>query len=139
MSMNNGFVFEEFMAEIIFLHCCDIFPEDVEFQCEDMSGTIDDTHNGTDAIIQGVRVDWATSLVHKDFYRQVRAESYDGWIVTFGIRTGNCHGRFPQPVVVVALDYSPRQVARYMGAIKRALRAHVADIYNAIMDVGNMS
>ena len=99
-----------------------------------------DVLEGTDAIIEGIRVDFTTAFYAKD--NMVAYESESIFIkygdIKFGIRTGNSHHgftKFDVPVVVVGLDCANSFYKTYVDQIHKTIESKMEEILDTISDV----
>ena len=93
-----------------------------------------DLYEGTDCIVDGIRVDTTYAFSTKDHMHLVRY--YEGLDMYMGIRTGNCHCKFDEPVVVVGNNYTDEYVRGYILPNLYSKTKNMAEnIFDAIFDL----
>ena len=108
---------------------------------ESRIGSLTDKHEGTDFVLNDVRIDTTLQFSNKDFMpfiyeTKIPATPYENF--TMGIRIGNSHNgytEFPKPVVVIGLDMTPHEYKVWENVIEDNLTRYADDIIITITDV----
>lgn len=73
----------------------------------DVTGTVLDKYQGTDAVLGKMRVDYTVNFSHKNYIDRkfsIPSIKLGNTVVKFAIRLGNSHAKFQVPVMVVGCD-----------------------------------
>lgn len=93
-----------------------------------------DLHYGTDVIVDGIPVDVTCCFSRKkDVIKLSNTIDVKGQTIYFGIRTGNSHITFPNPVVVVGID----EDMHYLNTFMENICDSISDVICEIMDMVN--
>lgn len=108
---------------------------------ESRIGSLTDKHEGTDFVLNDVRIDTTLQFSNKNFMpfiyeTKIPATPHENF--TMGIRIGNSHNgytEFPKPVVVIGLDMTPHEYDVWENVIEDNLTRYADDIILTITDV----
>lgn len=95
-----------------------------------------DTDYGTDVIVDGIPVDITCAFSRKNHtIRYNNAIEVDGEKVYFGIRRGNGHINFPNPVVVVGIDADMHFLNSFMDNVCKSITKVIAKIMDIVNEM----
>ena len=92
-----------------------------------------DTYYGTDVIVDGIPVDVTCSFSRKKrIIKLADTIEVDGEKVFFGIRLGNGHITFPNPVVVVGIDTDMHFLNSFMANVCDSISSVIPEIMDIV-------
>ena len=111
------------------------------FKITELSGTVQDTEQGTDFLCGEIRIDPTTNFSHKNnmpYIAETQIPATPTQNFQIGIRHGNNYGGhytpFEHPVVVIGLNITPPEYYKYQDYIDSNIAKHAENLMIAASD-----